>query len=46
LTSTALIAARYSAGQYGETPSDAVHAFGRNVARLAALADEAERRRG
>jgi aminoglycoside phosphotransferase (APT) family kinase protein len=37
--------ARYSAGQYGEGAElDAVHAFGRNVARLAELADEAERR--
>ena len=39
--------ARYSAGQYGEGAElDAVHAFGRNVARLAELADEAERRLG
>jgi aminoglycoside phosphotransferase (APT) family kinase protein len=39
--------ARYSAGQYGDKAElDAVHAFGRNVARLAELADEAERRLG
>jgi aminoglycoside phosphotransferase (APT) family kinase protein len=39
--------ARYSAGQYGDQAElDAVHAFGRNVARLAELADEAERRLG
>jgi aminoglycoside phosphotransferase (APT) family kinase protein len=39
--------ARYSAGQYGEGAElDAVHAFGRNVARLVELADEAERRLG
>jgi aminoglycoside phosphotransferase (APT) family kinase protein len=39
--------ARYSAGQYGEGAElDAVHAFGRNVGRLAQLADEAERRLG
>jgi aminoglycoside phosphotransferase (APT) family kinase protein len=37
--------ARYSAGQYGNGAElDAVHAFGRNVVRLAELADEAERR--
>ncbi len=39
--------ARYSAGQYGEGAElDAVHAFGRNVIRLAEAADEAERRLG
>jgi len=39
--------ARYSAGQYGDGAElDSVHAFGRNVVRLAKLADEAERRLG
>jgi aminoglycoside phosphotransferase (APT) family kinase protein len=40
--------ARFSAGQYGKSPEqdEALEAFGRNVARLAEAADEAERRLG